>query len=215
MTESIANELAALFPEFTDLRSAIVAVCWPGAAFIRIEEVSPWEPGGSETYCRHLRLVTDRGSKRLIMKAFVPFPGTIAVIEALRRTVERTRYIHDAGLRVPAIYSGTGGVILTEYIPESLTEALRRDPSAAAAEAARYLTALARIGMDASSCVHDLRFADDHACLVDLGSDLREGVADGEDRIAERALTALARALQVSSSLTSEAIYSITRRNSS
>lgn len=211
MNESVDIELAEMFSEGADWRTALAEACWPGAAFTRVEELAPWQPGGSETYCHHLMLVTPLGSRRLLVKAFIPFPGTIDVDEAVRRTVERTCRIANAGLRVPSIFAQTSSSILTEYVAESLTDALRRDASGTAAEAARYLIALARAGIDASRCVHDLRFDNGKACLVDFGSDLHVTTAETEGRIARRALGSLARTLEISSKLTPEEVHQATQ----
>lgn len=198
------------FSDGADWRSLITDACSLDGPLVSVEEITPWEPGGSETYIHHVRLVTSAGSMRVLIKAFVPFPGTLTVAEAVKRTVRRTHTLMDAGMRVPKIYGIANGAILTEYIEECITDALRRSPRDVAEAAAHYLQVITQLGYDASLCVHDLRFFENHAYLVDLGSDLREIREKEVVDTTRRTMSTLAALLQRSSGLTQREIIDLT-----
>lgn len=209
MSDSFEREIAA-FASGSDWRALISEACSLAKPIIRVEEITPWERGGAETYCHLIRLITTDESKSVFMKAFVPFPGTLSVAEALERTLRRTSTLLQAGLRVPEVYAVANGTILTQYIEESLMEALRRSPYETAETAANYLRDISELGCDVSFCVHDLRFSDHRPYLVDLGADFRDSPGDAEDSL-QRTMRAFGRVLQSSSRFSKSDIAELTK----
>jgi len=178
-TWTVEKELCDL-AEATDVNSAANKLgLLSGESYSHSVTRVDWEPGGSETYIFVFDAVSDSGhSQRLIFKAFVPFPGVTSVATALHDTMTRSKHLEAHGVNVARCFGGRHGTALFEYIPQSLSEALRTaEPDSSQErklirETLRLAIGVVAAGYRPIGLCHDLRTDGERVYMVDLGSDL-------------------------------------------
>lgn len=144
----------------------------------RIVTVHDWWPAGAETYCYVFTLVGEQAERTLILKSFVPTPGTYSVAEALATSLDRSRQLSTCGVRAPAVYGAKNGTALFDYIEHSLvdflgnrttTSPLRRE---LISKALKIIESVHCAGYRPVDIVRDLRTNGREVFMVDFGWDL-------------------------------------------
>jgi hypothetical protein len=138
--------------------------------------VDPWRRGGVETYVCAFRVRSCGEARTYMLKAFVPYPGTLTVAEALAQYMRRAEIFRGAGVRTPRTYAWFRGTLLQEYIPEDLAHALQSAPHgrrrALVLSAVSQRMATEQLGFVPLKFFSDLRVDGFETVLVDLGQDL-------------------------------------------
>lgn len=90
----------------------------------RTLEYGEWQQGGSECYTYAFRVVGCHETRHLLLKAFVPFFGTISPTEAASRHMSRSALLSQNGVPVPKVLAGVRGTVLMEFVPHDLADFL-------------------------------------------------------------------------------------------
>lgn len=135
-----------------------------------------WVRGGAETYI--FRFQVDEEGKELkdvIIKACVAFSPVVALSNILDQWFQRRNLLRSNGVETPHLYKHGHGVLIEEYIPHSLPEALNAVTSSREellAGLAIYAAALSKLGFLPIDPFHDLRSRGRDVVAIDFGEDL-------------------------------------------
>ncbi len=177
-TWTLESELCAMAGEAPTLAIALdrLGLTSAGGEPEELRLVEAWRRGGAETYVYAFAVQTGGSSTTYLLKAFVPYPGTISVADALARYIHRAEIFRDAGVRTPRTHAWLKGTLLQEYIPEELSDAIRSGPpqrrEALVISAMTQRMATEQLGFAPMQFFSDLRVDGSATVLVDLGQDL-------------------------------------------
>lgn len=145
-----------------------------GDTLSTLATVRDWYPSGAETYSLRFAVLTSRGQRHeCFMKACVPFPSGIPLKDVFAQWLSRRAVVEELGIDTPRLYAAGTALLVEEYIPHTLSEALAR-----AADRTRLLRS---VGWTAACLVkagfapisaHDWRSRGEDVVLVDFGQDL-------------------------------------------
>lgn len=152
-----------------------------------------WTRAGAEMYTYVFGVIGGSGTTRkLILKAFVPAPGTVGVREGLTELLRRRATLAQFGVAVPRLFGSSGGTICEEFIPYGLWDrlpSLSTDP----VRATDVLQSLFKIAFVIDMLQFapidpftDLRTDDRYVYVIDFGQDLGpEGIGKSNYSITE------------------------------
>lgn len=152
-----------------------------------------WTRSGAEMYTYVFGVIGSSGTNRkLILKAFVPPPGSVGVREGLTELLRRRARLAQFGVAVPRLVGSSGGTICEDYIPYGLWDRLPM-LSVEPDRAANVLQSLFKIAFVVDTLqfapldpFKDLRTDDRHAYVIDFGQDLGpEGIGASNYSITE------------------------------
>jgi hypothetical protein len=142
-----------------------------------LEDERGWYRSGSETFLYTFRVRFDGRVCRLVLKACVAFATSATdVEEILGRWIRRRHILAANNISTPKLYGWGNGVLLEEYIPYSLSEALNNKPlkEEMMGEIGRLIGAICKLGFSPVRLFDDLRSRGDDVVMVDFGEDLGE-----------------------------------------
>jgi hypothetical protein len=160
-------------------------------AWFKLSTLQDWRRGGAETFTYMFEIRTERQAKRYVMKACVVFgAGPLDVV--VGEWVRRRRLLHGLGVVTPRLYVAASAVLIEDFVPLSIHEALQ---TARSEDRAKLLYALGhtaavlhKAGFEPLS-MHDCRSDGTNVVLVDFGEDLGSESGQnppfGEDRHTE------------------------------
>ena len=146
-----------------------------GIQFMGYDTVADWSRGGSETYIYHFEIHGDHGwQRRFVLKALIGFSPGVSLSEAATCWVQRRDLIASEGIRVPKVFGVYRAAILEEYVPFSVTDAVRRRTlqHALIFGMTSYAAALANLRFQPTASFGDLRTFGRDIVPVDFGTDL-------------------------------------------
>lgn len=102
---------------FSAVRS--LGLGYSGEGNFLLSTIADWAARGTETYTYVFSLSQQSCAPRnFLLKAFVPFPGTVTVAAAMERHLANGRLLEEAGGMVPHVYASGEGTILCDYISD-------------------------------------------------------------------------------------------------
>lgn len=142
-------------------------------------EIQNWQPGGAETYTYRFSVTYQDGNQHIqghyIFKACIAYSIIRTVEDILADWLSRRRLVERAGASVPRLITSGGGLILEEFVPYSLSEALGAFPGNAlpiCESLATLAGALTTLGFLPLSVFSDLRSRGTDVVAIDFGQDL-------------------------------------------
>lgn len=144
----------------------------PNEEFV-LETVQDWYRSGTETYS--LRFSVSSRSRRceLMMKACVAYEGGMPLKDIFANWFSRRSLVDRLGLGTPRLYATGNAVLVEEYIPLGLVDALTggEHREAVLRSIGRTAGLLVSAGFVPLSA-HDWRSRGDDVVLIDFGQDL-------------------------------------------
>jgi hypothetical protein len=134
-----------------------------------------WVRGGAESYIFRFQVDEDIAVKDVMIKACVAFGPGGRLSEILERWVQRRNLLRANGIATPQLYGYGHGVLIEEYVPHSLGEALCSASSnrkELLSGLAIYAAALSKLGFAPIGPFEDLRSRGRDVVVVDFGEDL-------------------------------------------
>ena len=144
-----------------------------GLAKILVEV--PWYRAGAETYvCRFSALGDDGSRNDLVAKACIALTQSLSVERTLEEWVRRRSVLAGGGAETPMLYAYGNGILIEEYIPLSIREAMAgaNDPDCIATSAAKSAAVVCATGFAPVAFFDDLRSRRNDAVIIDFGADL-------------------------------------------
>ena len=170
--ESELNQLAGRDQLVDSLRT--LGLVEQNDGFASLETISDWYRSGAETYGLHFA-VTARSGRRYeyFMKACVAYAGGTPLKAIFADWLSRRATVEGLGVGTPKLYA-TGSVLLVEeYVPYTLTEALKYTHDRATLLRAVGVTVAHLVSAGfAPLSAHDWRSRRSDVILVDFGQDL-------------------------------------------
>jgi len=155
---------------------ALGLISQPQAAYHLLGGNGKWVRGGAETYIFRFQVdEKGKGLKDVIIKACVAFAPGVSLSDILNQWVQRRSLLRANGVETPHLYKHGHGVLIEEYIPHSLPEALCSATSSREellAGLAIYTAALSKLGFAPIGPFHDLRSRGHDVVAIDFGEDL-------------------------------------------
>lgn len=145
-----------------------------GEALGSLEVIRDWYRSGAETYSLHFGVTTSAGMlRKCMLKACVASPGALPLAEVFAVWLERRAMVSELGISTPVLYATGRAVLVEEYIPYTLAEALgrARDRTVLLTELGATAARLVRGGFVPLSA-HDWRSRGTDVVLIDFGQDL-------------------------------------------
>ena len=169
----------------------------PRYSALSIEVAQPWFRSGAETYLLQFAIKYEGTIiRQCVMKACVTFSG-IALSEVFAAWLSRRELVGKLNISTPKLYITGDALLVEEYIPLTLTDALSASCNSPALLRALGLTLnkLAKAGFRPVS-IHDWRSRGDDVVLIDFGSDLGapSDILTPSSNLVETALQDLGRA---------------------
>jgi hypothetical protein len=145
-----------------------------------------WFRGGAETYLFRFQ-VDEEGQeiKDVLIKACVAFALGAKLSDILEQWIQRRTLLRAQGVETPRLYGYGHGVLIEEYIPHSLPEALSSATSSRRellTGLAIYAAALSKLGFAPIAPFHDLRSRGHDVVAIDFGEDLGPARVKSETR---------------------------------
>jgi hypothetical protein len=163
-----------------------------------IEEVHGWRRGGAETFIYQFRVCQQGTVHDVLLKAVVAFSTSRSLSELGGEWVKRRRLLEEEGIRTPRLYYAGRALVLEEFIPEGLSEFLRRQSGDATHlydQVIRYAATLDKHGFCPMAPFHGLRTDGTDIYAVDFGQDLGPpGLTSRRGRLLREAIRWLNRA---------------------
>ena len=139
-----------------------------------LEIVRDWYRSGAETYGLRFAVISHAGNRQeCFMKACVAYGGGMSLPDIFGSWLARRAVVAESGIATPRIYAAGAALVVEEYIPYTLSDALlhgRQRPGivgSIGSTAARLINA----GFIPISS-HDWRSRGGDVVLVDFGQDL-------------------------------------------
>jgi hypothetical protein len=136
--------------------------------------VRPWHRSGAETYLLDFLLSHKSGWKRrFVAKACVAYSGGQSLEEIHQKWLRRRSIVKAAGLRTPTLYSINKCVVIEEFLPYSIQEAMNTlGVGRVLLEYAMIYKGICDLGFMPVDIFSDLRFDGSALVVVDFGQDL-------------------------------------------
>jgi hypothetical protein len=158
-------------------------------SFSALVVLKDWYRSGAETYLAICRIEChDDSSKDIAIKACIALTEKMSVDATLSAWIRRRTHVAAHGVETPRLYGFGEGLLIEEYIPHTLPEAVRQTSSADALVGLAVNTAatLVRLGFQPVSLFDDLRSRGKDVVVVDFGSDLGPAIPNHYDHSALR-----------------------------
>ncbi len=144
-----------------------------GEVLLKYDDSAAWHQGGEETFIADCKIDyrSESGeirSRHVIGKALVSM--SLPSERLLQTRLQRRSFLSEKGIRVPELYWAQDGLILEEFLEESVP--LDHVPQHVLQQIARIAALLDRCGFVTLSFLSDLRMKDDELYYVDFGFDL-------------------------------------------
>lgn len=150
----------------------ILGIIDPNQEFV-IDTVQDWYRSGAETYS--LRFSVSNWSRRceFIMKACVAYGGRTSLKDIFANWLSRRSLVDSLGVSAPRLYVAGNAILVEEYIPLGLVDALASGEhrEAILRSIGRTAGLLVSAGFVPLSA-HDWRSRGDDVVLIDFGQDL-------------------------------------------
>lgn len=173
MQWSLDSEIQALAAE-TDIGRALASI----GLLERTDEdfelrsLGEWLRGGAETYILHLELTTVNRRHRLIMKACVAYPAGKTLSETFDSWLARRARLSTFGVETPHLFGSGNALLLEEYIPLTLPQAIDQDSSHSLIERLGWTYGRIRAAGFVPTSIHDWRSRGSDIVVIDFGQDL-------------------------------------------
>lgn len=139
-----------------------------------LEIVRGWYRSGAETYGLRFAVISHSGNRQeCFMKACVAYGGGMPLPDIFSSWLARRAVVAESGIATPRIYAAGAAIIVEEYIPYTLSDALRhgRQRSSIVSSIGSTAACLINVGFIPVSS-HDWRSRGGDVVLVDFGQDL-------------------------------------------
>ena len=140
-----------------------------------IEEVHDWTRGGAETFIYRFRVLLPGTVHDVLLKAIVAFSTAKSLSEIGDEWVTRRQLLEHEGIRTPTLYYAGRALLVEQFIPQKLSEFLRRGPIETTPlfdQVIQFAATLEKLGFRPISLFHDLRTDGVDVFVVDFGEDL-------------------------------------------
>ena len=150
------------------------------AGDVTVVPVHDWIRGGAETFIARFTVLHESGRPAdYILKACVCWSPGFSPTEIIGKWVGRRLVLSRAGIRTPRLLGHGDGILLEEFIPFTIAEALRDSGNEVTrtsliTDVARLAGTVSGLGFHPLCLFHDLRSHGNDAVLVDCGEDLGE-----------------------------------------
>lgn len=151
-----------------------VGLIEPDDALAALETVREWYQSGAETYGLHFAVVTSAGERHeCFMKACVAYGGGISLKEIFSKWLSRRAAVNELGVNTPKLYAVGSALLVEEFIPYTLNEAMAR-----AGDRTGILRSLASTTAHLVNArfvplsAHDWRSRGQDVVIIDFGQDL-------------------------------------------
>lgn len=190
MTRTLEDEFCALGGA-SDIADAVTALgILPDAThFSRLEILKDWYRSGAETYLAICRIQSHhRAPIDVAVKACIAITERMSVEATLKAWLRRRAHVSRNEVSTPQLFGHGDGILIEEYIPYGLSEAIDRSHDIApfATAAVKVAAALARLGYQPTSLFGDLRSRGSDVVLVDFGADLGPAIPNQYDHTSLR-----------------------------
>ncbi|MGH3972932.1 MAG: hypothetical protein ACRDS9_06360 [Pseudonocardiaceae bacterium] len=148
-----------------------------------LQTIQDWYRSGAETYSLHFSVSNLLQRSEFMLKACVAYSGGQPLKEIFANWLSRRRRIDGLGVSTPRLHATGNAVLVEEYIPYSLVDALATGEhrEAILRSIGRTAGLLVSAGFVPLSA-HDWRSRGDDVVLVDFGQDLGPpGVGHGSE----------------------------------
>lgn len=145
-----------------------------GDTVATLETVRDWYRSGAETYGLHFAVVTSGGDRQdCFMKACVAYAAGIPLAEIFAEWLRRRNQVSELGVDTPRLYGIGTAILVEEFVPYTLSEALARatDRTGILRSLASTTARLVNAGFMPVSA-HDWRSRGQDVVLIDFGQDL-------------------------------------------
>lgn len=173
---SLEKELCGLV-KATSVREALwrLGVISEPSSEAVIQEVHGWTRGGAETFIYRFRVLLPGTVNDVLLKAIVAFSTAKPLSEIGDEWVTRRRLLEHEGIRTPTLYYAGRALLVEQFIPEKLSDFLRRGRTETTRlfdQVIQYAATLEKLGFCPASLCHDLRTDGVDVFVVDFGQDL-------------------------------------------
>lgn len=124
----IHGELKRLYP-CEDIQDALLGLGLKKTGEVaELSEIKGWHRSGGETFATYFSLESGEFQKppRFVLKACCPSSFS-DVDKILDKWLMRREFIRISGLETPILYARGPGIVLEEFIPYSIEDAIRRN----------------------------------------------------------------------------------------
>ena len=143
--------------------------------FVGIHSSSAWRRGGAETYIFDFEVICVASRRRLIAKALVAASPGIPPEKQLDLWYMRRDLIQRSGCPVPTLYVFGKGILIEEYVQDSLVDVLRDGHNTKLfMKLHRYASNVISAGFCPTSFIPNLRTDGKRLFWIDFGNDLGE-----------------------------------------
>jgi len=139
-----------------------------------LEIIRDWYRSGAETYGLRFAVVTGSGQRRAwFMKACVAYGGGVPLVDIFAEWLSRRAAVERMGISTPKLYAVGPALLVEEFIPHTLRQALAQahDRSGILASVGATAAYLINAGF-APLSAHDWRSRGNDVVLIDFGQDL-------------------------------------------
>lgn len=177
MSWNLSKEICELLLSNTVPEGLLAAgIIENGDEFAGLSVVSDWHRSGAETYLLVFDVLSsNQDPKRLALKACTPSVGSgVALKVIMSAWLRRRSVLSAAGVSTPTLYGSGDGLILEEFVPLSLLEALEEQGSVPLliSDAAMALGTVQALGFRPVSILSDFRSRGSDVVMIDFGADL-------------------------------------------
>lgn len=173
--QAIHDELRRLYP-CEDIQDALLGLGLKKTGEVAVlSEIKGWHRSGGETFATYFSLESPEFLKppRFVLKACCPSSFS-DVDKILDKWVLRREFMKANGVETPHLYARGPGVVLEEYVPYSIQDAVRLNHSSPSFKGiiSRTYNLIGRMGFKPISLHHNLRSRGNDVVNIDFGSDI-------------------------------------------
>lgn len=139
------------------------------------EEVQAWTRDGAETFTYRFRVLSPGPAKDVLLKAIVAFSTARSLTEISHEWVFRRQLLERSGIHTSQLYHAQGALLVEQFIPDKLSEFLRRGPQVPKSlidQVIQFAATLESCGFCPVAPFHGLRTDGENVFAVDFGQDL-------------------------------------------